>query len=145
MTQSLDLTNQQFKALVKAIEKAFDQVELDSLLQLECGRRLDTLVALPMLWGPLVTQVVRKAEMQDFTDATVQAWQWRPYNGASPHAHHVHISVRPEPARFDDASGLNIEVEVSDALRPASGCSEGCGPCAAKRPLDCNQEGERDE
>lgn len=42
--------------------------------------------------------------------ASVQAWQWRPYNGASPHAHHVHISVRPEPAHFDDASGWDIEV-----------------------------------
>lgn len=28
-------------------------------------------------------------------------WTWRPYKGANPHNHHVHISVHP-PARSDD-------------------------------------------
>lgn len=79
----LVLSNEQFRALVKAIVDAFDQAEFDSLLQLECGRRLDALVGLPMPWGPLVTSVVRKAEMQSFTDALVLAVAaWRPRNVA---------------------------------------------------------------
>jgi len=79
----LRLSKEQFRALVKAIEDAFDQPELDSLLQLECGRRLDNLVGLPLLWGPLVTNVVRKAEMQAFTEDLVLAVAaWRPRNVA---------------------------------------------------------------
>ena len=79
MPQSPSLSTEQFRALVKAIEDTFDQPELDSLLQLECGKRLANLVALPMLWGPLVTSVVRKAEMQAFTDELVLAVAaWRP-------------------------------------------------------------------
>lgn len=29
------------------------------------------------------------------------AWSWRAYGGSNPHNHHVHISVRPEKARYD--------------------------------------------
>jgi len=42
--------------------------------------------------------------------ATVQPWQWRPYAGANPHDHHMHISVQPEPGRFDDASDWQVSV-----------------------------------
>jgi endonuclease G len=30
------------------------------------------------------------------------AWTWRPYRGTNPHDHHVHISVKPEKAAYDD-------------------------------------------
>lgn len=77
------LNQEQFKALVRAIDEAFDQNELRSLLQLECGRRLDRLVALPMPWGPLVTQVVLRAEQDQFTPELVLAVAaWRPRNVA---------------------------------------------------------------
>jgi hypothetical protein len=73
----------QFKALVRAIDDAFDQEELRSLLRVECGRRLDHLVALPMTWGPLVTQVVQRAEQDDFTPELVMAVAaWKPRNVA---------------------------------------------------------------
>jgi hypothetical protein len=32
------------------------------------------------------------------------AWAWRPYTGSNPHNHHVHISVRPEKARYDSVA-----------------------------------------
>ena len=75
------LNKEQFKALVRAIGDAFDQNELRSLLMLECGRRLDDLVALPMEWRPLVTQVVQRAGMDDFTAELVLAVAaWKPRN-----------------------------------------------------------------
>ncbi len=30
------------------------------------------------------------------------AWAWRPYTGTNPHDHHVHVSVVPVEAEFDD-------------------------------------------
>ena len=29
------------------------------------------------------------------------AWTWRPYGGANPHAHHLHVSVQPDAATYD--------------------------------------------
>jgi hypothetical protein len=33
-----------------------------------------------------------------------QPWSWRPYSGSNKHDHHVHISLRQEPAFHDDDS-----------------------------------------
>lgn len=33
----------------------------------------------------------------------VSPWQWRPYHGANPHDHHMHVSVQEDKARYDDA------------------------------------------
>lgn len=33
--------------------------------------------------------------------ATISPWNWRPYGGANPHQHHVHLSVVPEQALYD--------------------------------------------
>jgi hypothetical protein len=35
-------------------------------------------------------------------NATVQPWKWRAYKGKNPHTKHVHISVRPDKAKYDD-------------------------------------------
>ena len=40
--------------------------------------------------------------------STVQPWVWRPYNGSNPHATHMHLSVRPEKARYDSLLPWNI-------------------------------------
>lgn len=32
----------------------------------------------------------------------VKAWQWRPYAGANAHRHHLHISVDPAAALYDE-------------------------------------------
>jgi hypothetical protein len=34
----------------------------------------------------------------------VSPWNWRPYRGANPHDHHVHISVHPNRDFYDDTS-----------------------------------------
>lgn len=35
-------------------------------------------------------------------------WQWRKYNGANPHDHHVHVSVKRAKGFYDDTSPWNI-------------------------------------
>jgi hypothetical protein len=38
----------------------------------------------------------------------VQPWTWRKYSGANPHNKHVHISVLPQKAKYDDVSDWQI-------------------------------------
>lgn len=38
----------------------------------------------------------------------VDPWVWRPYNGANPHNHHMHISVLDIPAKYDDKTPWNL-------------------------------------
>ena len=35
-------------------------------------------------------------------------WTWRPYTGANPHDHHVHISVKPDKAAYDSEAPWTI-------------------------------------
>ena len=37
------------------------------------------------------------------------AWEWRPYGGANPHNHHVHISVQPERGKYDSEEPWNVQ------------------------------------
>lgn len=34
--------------------------------------------------------------------SSVQPWKWRPYTGTDAHLHHMHLSVVPDPALYDD-------------------------------------------
>jgi len=107
MTQPLKLTNEQFRELVRAIEDSFDEAELDSLLLLECGKRLANVVALPMLWGPLVTKVVLKSQMQGFTAELVLAVAaWRPRN----------VALATVLRKLSSAPGQGNELAVSAAV-----------------------------
>lgn len=111
----LKLSHEQFQALVKAIEDAFDQPELDSLLQFECGKRLDNLVGLPMPWRPLVTNVVRKAGMEDFTAELVMAVAaWRPRN----------VALAAVLRELNAMPGEGSTLAVSGALRGGKSAAE---------------------
>ena len=37
-------------------------------------------------------------------------WTWRPYSGANPHTKHVHISVQPDKALYDDRAEWDIDL-----------------------------------
>ncbi len=37
-----------------------------------------------------------------------KAWAWRPYKGANPHDHHVHISVKDTKSRYDSTDAWKI-------------------------------------
>lgn len=36
-------------------------------------------------------------------------WLWRKYNGANPHEHHVHISVKDDPKYYDDKTPWKLD------------------------------------
>lgn len=40
--------------------------------------------------------------------STVSPWTWRKYTGSNPHDHHVHVSVLPDQAHFDDEAPWEI-------------------------------------
>lgn len=48
-----------------------------------------------------------------------QNWKWRPYNGANPHDHHVHISVKDAPTLYD--STMPWDIDLSPKLEPRPG------------------------
>lgn len=39
----------------------------------------------------------------------IQPWVWRPYNGANPHDHHMHISVMPDKSLYDSTAAWAID------------------------------------
>lgn len=49
--------------------------------------------------------------------STQDPWNWRPYNGANPHNHHVHISVKADASHYDDTSPWVLS---GVAMAPAS-------------------------
>lgn len=40
-----------------------------------------------------------------------KGWTWRKYTGKNPHSHHVHISVHPDHARYDDTKPWDIDFD----------------------------------
>lgn len=38
----------------------------------------------------------------------IQPWVWRQYNGSNQHMTHLHLSVDPDPAKYDDAEPWNL-------------------------------------
>jgi hypothetical protein len=47
----------------------------------------------------------------------VQPWTWRPYAGSNPHTKHVHISVLPAKAAYDDESDWTLtEVQLRSVV-----------------------------
>lgn len=48
-----------------------------------------------------------------------QPWVWREYAGANPHDHHVHISVKPDKAHYDNEAPWMIGVGHVPASAPA--------------------------
>jgi hypothetical protein len=41
-------------------------------------------------------------------NSQVQPWKWRPYGGSNPHTKHVHISVQPQKAKYDDTTNWQL-------------------------------------
>lgn len=48
-----------------------------------------------------------------------QAWTWRKYTGTNPHTRHVHVSVEPQKALFDNTSAWHFELGETDATVPS--------------------------
>lgn len=43
------------------------------------------------------------------------AWAWRPYSGANPHNHHVHISVKADKAHYDSTAPWVLDLKLPSA------------------------------
>lgn len=51
----------------------------------------------------------------------VQPWKWRPYAGANPHTKHIHISVLPQKAKYDDTSDWQLAQARIEQMATALG------------------------
>lgn len=80
---ALDLTHH-------PVGEHFDAHAFADWLRLRCRRGLEHRVAYLISNGRIAS--------------TVQAWEWRVYTGNNPHRSHVHVSVRQDVRRWDDAS-----------------------------------------
>lgn len=47
--------------------------------------------------------------------SSVDPWQWRPYHGANPHDHHVHVSVIDIKSLYDDVSPWDLDAKPMPA------------------------------
>ncbi|GGL35566.1 lysozyme family protein [Caulobacter rhizosphaerae] len=54
------------------------------------------------------------------------AWAWRPYGGTNPHDHHVHVSVQPLKALYDDPRAFAItSVSATPSALPVARAEPG--------------------
>lgn len=44
---------------------------------------------------------------------TYPAWEWSPYTGKNSHHHHVHFSVQPTKALYDDTSPWALDLKIA--------------------------------
>lgn len=51
--------------------------------------------------------------------STTSPWQWRKYTGSNPHDHHVHISVLPQKAKYDNTDPWALKQMAPDTSAPA--------------------------
>lgn len=56
-----------------------------------------------------IKYVISNRRIFSGTNQDQPAWAWRPYHGANPHDHHVHISVKPDAAHADDTAPWTID------------------------------------
>ncbi len=59
-----------------------------------------------------IKYVISNSRISSGTGQEHPAWVWRPYDGKNPHDQHVHISVKPDPAHYDDPRPWDIGVLV---------------------------------
>ena len=51
-------------------------------------------------------------------NSQVQPWVWRGYGGANPHDHHMHISVKADPALYDSTTAWDFSLTARDTVQP---------------------------
>jgi hypothetical protein len=65
------------------------------------------------------TRILYLISNAQIVSSVVKPWIWRRYNGINPHRHHMHISVVPEPRRYDDVRPWDLSaLEKEDATSP---------------------------
>jgi hypothetical protein len=64
----------------------FDAHKFAEMLKRSGDRRLKYIISNSRIWNPSISN------------------QWRPYRGVNPHDRHIHVSVKPFKAYFDDTT-----------------------------------------
>ena len=62
-----------------------------------------------------IKYIISNKKIASGTGQDHPAWQWRPYNGANPHNHHVHISVKSDRAKYDSTDLWIIDLNLPPA------------------------------
>jgi len=69
-----------------------------------------------------IKYVISNRRIASGTGQSNPAWVWRPYSGANAHDHHVHISVKGDPAHYDNTAlwaGVGLTVPApTDPIPP---------------------------
>lgn len=77
---------------------------------------------------PRVKYIIADGQIANAASVTKRSvkyapWAWSPYTGKNSHHHHVHISVQPQKALYDDASAWDLsrfDVTQEDAAKPVT-------------------------
>jgi hypothetical protein len=64
-----------------------------------------------------IKYVISNAQICSGAGQNQPAWKWRPYSGINAHRHHVHISVKGDPAHYDNTAPWGLG--DSSAAQPA--------------------------
>lgn len=68
-----------------------------------------------------IKYIISNGEIVNGTGAPNRApWKWRPYTGVNAHRHHMHISVKPDPALCDSEEPWKFVGLPSTPSKPAA-------------------------
>lgn len=60
-----------------------------------------------------IKYIISNRKIASGTGQDHEAWKWRPYTGANPHNHHVHISVKADRTLYDSTAAWVIDLNVT--------------------------------
>lgn len=86
-----------------------------------------------------IKYVISNKKIASGTGQGHPAWQWRPYTGSNAHNHHVHVSVKPDKAHYDDARSWTFSLAAAPATQP------GAAPPAPVKKLPTLRQEDRGE
>lgn len=58
---------------------------------------------------PRIKYVISNKKIASGAGQDQPAWKWRPYSGANPHNHHVHISIKSDKAHYDNTMDWSLD------------------------------------
>lgn len=67
-----------------------------------------------------IKYIISNRKIASGTEQDHTAWEWRAYNGANPHNHHVHISVKSDKSNYDSTEPWVIALKAA-AVAVAAG------------------------
>jgi hypothetical protein len=93
-----------------------------------------------------IKYVISNKKIASGTGQGHEPWAWRPYTGSNAHNHHVHVSVKPDKAHYDDDRPWTLPV-LGTAIPTAIPTEPGTGapPPAPVKKMPVLQQEDRGE